>query len=310
MSASVLFDAPGPRARRRHLVLTVVAALALAGVLAFVLVVLGRNGDLAAEKWRPFLESASWQFYLLPGLLNTLKAAALSVVLAIAFGLVFGMGRLSHQRAVRWLCGVVVEFFRAIPVLVMMIFFFGVYAYRGVFTPELNPFFAVVTALTLYNGAVIAELVRSGVHGLPRGQGEAGLSIGLTPGQTLRSIELPQAITAMLPALISQIVVITKDSALGSVITYTELLSQGRTLSSSAANPLQTLLVVAVIFIVLNWLLTLLAQRVQQRLAGRGRTAGMVRTAAPTIVEGGGAPGEFAENAAQGVASRLPGQER
>ena len=129
-----------------------------------------------------------------------------------------------------------VEIFRAIPVLLMMIFFFGVYAYNGVFSAELNPLAATVTGLVLYNSAVLCEVLRSGVDQLPRGQREAGLSIGLSAGQTLRTVLLPQAITAMLPTLVSQLVVILKDTALGYNITYLELLNAGNTAASNYSN--------------------------------------------------------------------------
>jgi glutamate transport system permease protein len=203
------------------------------------------NGEFTSAKWSPFGEWSTWRFYLLLGIWNTIKAAVAAVALAMAFGFVFGVGRLSQNRAIRWISGAIVEFCRAVPVLIMMIFFFGIYAYNGVFPAAWNPFAAVVTALTLYNGAVIAELVRSGVFGLPKGQAEAGLSIGLTPSQTLVQIQLPQAITAMLPALVSQLVVILKDTALGTIITYPELLQQAQNLASARSNVIPALLVAA-----------------------------------------------------------------
>jgi glutamate transport system permease protein len=129
----------------------------------------------------------------------------------------------------------------------------------------------VVTGLTLYNGSVIAELVRSGVTTLPKGQSEAGLSIGLTPGQVLRSIQLPQALTAMLPALIGQFVVILKDSALGYQVTYLELLTWSKTLGSAFSNTVPAYLVCALLFILMNYSLTALASRVQRALSRRGR---------------------------------------
>ena len=161
------------------------------------------------------------------------------------FGLVFGMGRLSRLRAVRWVSGAVVEFFRSVPVLLMMIFFFFGWFSRIDWMPnELAPLAGVVLALTLYNGSVIAELVRSGVYSLPKGQAEAGLSIGLSPGQTLRSIQLPQALTAMLPALVGQLVVVLKDTALGTIILYPELLTAAKTLGSAYANTVPAYIVV------------------------------------------------------------------
>ena len=276
----VLFDAPGPRARRRHALMTVVGVLLMA---AGLWVALGRMADanqLQGYQWKGFVtEPVWWTSYLLPGLWGTIKAAALSVVFAGVFGIVFGMGRLSHVVAIRWVCGVVVEFFRAVPVLMMMLFlYFGYFATSGVVGPSTAPLVSVVIALTLYNGSVIAELVRSGVHGLPAGQSEAGLSIGLTPGQTLRNIQLPQALTAMLPALVGQLVVVLKDSALGFVITYPELLNQAKTLGSAYSNTLPAYLVAAMLFIVLNYLLTRLASFVEgwMKSRGTGGSAGQV----------------------------------
>lgn len=273
MSSSVLFDAPGPKARRRHLILTVVAGLVLLGLLWIALGRLADRGELEWARWQPMLQRPAWEFNFLPGIWATLKAAGASIVLALVFGLVFGMGRVSQSRAIRIVSGCVVEFFRGIPVLIMMIAFFYFLAFRGVFDAETNPFVAVVAALTLYNGAVIAELVRSGVGSLPSGQAEAGLSVGLTPGQTMRTIQLPQAITAMLPALVGQLVVVLKDSALGAIITYPELLRQARNLAAGG-NSFQALVTAAVIFIIINFSLTTLAGYLERRINKRGKTAG------------------------------------
>lgn len=297
MSAqNVLFDAPGPRARRRHAILTGVGFLLAAATIALVLWKLNAQGQLEASMWTSLFTADVWTAYLIPGLLNTLKASAISIVLAIAFGLVFGMGRLSHLRAVRWVCSVVVEFFRSVPVLLMMYFTYFYYSNNGVFTNEINPLAAVVTGLTLYNGSVIAELVRSGVFGLPQGQAEAGLSIGLTRGQTLRSIQLPQALTAMLPALVGQLVVILKDSALGTAVLYPELLQAAKDIGTGYSNTIPAYVLVAVIFILLNYGLTLLAGRVERRLNRRGRGPRTGRQPAGVVGAGiGGADIEAAD---------------
>ena len=172
----------------------------------------------------------------------------------------------------------------------MMYFVFQIYAVNNVFGVDYNAFWAVVTALTLYNGSVIAELVRSGVHSLPKGQSEAGLSIGLTPGQTLRSIQLPQALTAMLPALVGQLVVILKDSALGIAISYTELLAQAKNVGTAYGAVIQAYVLAALLFIVINYGLTVLAGRVERRINRRGRAAGgTITNAMPGAAGGSGA---------------------
>jgi glutamate transport system permease protein len=264
-----LFDVPGPRARRRHAILTVLGLVIALGALAFALRKMADAQQLQPYMWTTFLKPVVWTEYLIPGLWGTLKAAVISVVLAGVFGLVFGVGRLSPNRVVNVVSGIVVEFFRAVPVLIMMIFAFNLYARNQIFPSALNPLAAVVTGLTLYNGSVIAELVRSGVHNLPRGQVEAGLSIGLTPGQALRSIQLPQALTAMLPALIGQLVVVLKDSALGYGITYLELLNWSKTLGSAYANTVPAYIVAALLFILINFSLSKVAGWAERQLNRR-----------------------------------------
>ena len=266
--ASVLFDAPGPKARVRHVIIAAVGVAAMLLILAFVIRALANpdNNQLTAEKWEPFVDPVSWTEYLLPGLAGTLQAAAISVVLAVVLGILLGMGRLSELRLLRIVCGAFVEFFRAVPVLMMMYFayYFGLYVLN--ISGEALPLFGVVVGLTFYNSCVIAELIRSGVHSLPRGQREAGWAIGLTPTQTLLSILLPQAITAMLPSIISQLVVILKDSALGYAINYLELLRSGQNLATTKGNLIPTLIVLALMYIVINYALTRVAGLVEKRL--------------------------------------------
>ncbi|MGX1769105.1 amino acid ABC transporter permease [Dietzia sp. NPDC055343] len=268
---TVLFDAPGPKARVRHRILTVIGALIAIAIAYFVYLKFDEAGQLKASMWEPFvIDPEVWTSYLIPGLKGTFTAAGISIVLAVIFGLLFGMGRLSPIGPVRWFCSVIVEFFRAVPVLLMMVFaYFGYFATSDLVPNVHAPLAAVVTALTLYNGAVIAELVRSGVHGLPKGQAEAGLAVGLTPGQVLRSIELPQALTAMLPALVGQLVVVLKDSALGYGITYLELLTWSKTLGSAYANTVPAYIVAGILFIIINYSLTKLAVYLEGRLKMR-----------------------------------------
>ncbi len=266
--AAVLFDAPGPKARARHRILAVVGSLAILALLAFAVVKLAdpTNNQFAPEKWAPFLNPVSWTAYLIPGFVGTIVAAVLSVLLAVVLGLLLGIGRLVEVRWVRWLCGGFVEFFRSVPVLMMMLFayYFGLNVLR--ISGSALPLFGVVVGLTVYNSCVLAELVRSGVNSLPKGQRESGLAIGLTPLKTLTIILLPQAITAMLPSMLSQLVVILKDSALGSMISYSELLRSGTNLATTNANLIPTMLVLAAMYILINSGLTKLASMVQDRL--------------------------------------------
>jgi len=286
--ASVLFDAPGPRARVRNHVISAITVVVVALVIWVIYAQLEAKGQLTAAKWEPFLTANLWTTYVLPGVEGTLTAAAVSIVLALVLGLLLGVGRLSTHAGIRWVSAVVVEFFRAVPVLIMMIFAYFLYAFYDVLPSQYLALAGVVTGLTLYNGAVIAEIVRAGVHALPRGQGEAASALGLTSGQTMRSILLPQAITSMLPVLISQLVVALKDTAIGYQITFVEMVRQGTVVGSSYGNYIPALMVIALLMISVNFTLSWFATWLERRMRGSRRGASPME---PGAVEQEGAPG-------------------
>ncbi|GAB7104906.1 amino acid ABC transporter permease [Streptomyces phaeofaciens JCM 4814] len=275
--SSVLYDTPGPRAKRRNVIFTVLFAVLILLLLWWVWLKMDEKDLFASAQWKPFTESQAWTTYLLPGLADTLKAASLAMVIALPLGAVFGISRLSDHRWVRGASGTVVEFFRAIPVLLLMLFANEFYARSTDISSEDRPLYAVVTGLVLYNAAVLAEIVKAGVLALPKGQTEAAYAIGLRKGQTMSSILLPQSVTAMLPAIVSQLVVIVKDTALGGVmIGFTELLNSRGTLAANYANPIPSFIVVAIMFIVLNFILTSFASWLERRLRRSKRSTGAV----------------------------------
>jgi glutamate transport system permease protein len=266
MSASVLFDTPGPRARIRNRVISAVTVVLVLLIAWVVYSRLSAKGQLTSAKWEPFLTENLWKTYVLPGVEGTLTAAAVSIVLALVLGFLLGVGRLSQHGGVRWTCSVVVEFFRAVPVLVMMIFAYFFYATSGLFPSKYLALAGVITGLTLYNGAVIAEIVRAGVNALPRGQSEAAEALGLRWGQTMRAILLPQAVTSMLPVLVSQMVVVLKDTAIGYQITFLEMVRQGTQVGSAYGNYVPALIVIAVLMICVNFALGSFATWLEGRL--------------------------------------------
>ncbi|MER8235322.1 amino acid ABC transporter permease [Streptomyces sp. NPDC094049] len=277
--SSVLYDTPGPRAKRRNVLLTIVFLVVLAVITWWVLSALADKNQLTADKWSPFItDSRVWTTYLLPGLTETLKAAALSILIALPLGAALGIGRLSDHRWVRVPVGAVVEFFRAIPVLLLMVFASALYSQFTSVSSDFRPLYAVVTGLVLYNASVIAEIVRAGVLSLPRGQSDAAVALGMRKGQTMLSVLLPQAVTVMLPALVSQLVVIVKDTALGgALLGFPELLSQNRQITANyGANTIATFVVIALIYIALNSLLTTLAGYLEKRLRRGGKSGAVV----------------------------------
>lgn len=271
-----LYDIPGPKARARNAGYTVLFVAAVLVVGWFVFLKLDEAGQLDAEKWTPFLLPSTWTVYLLPGLGVTLLIALISIAIALPLGAIFGIARMSVRRSVSWSSGTVVEVCRAIPVLIFMIFANELYAYYTDIDSDYRPFVAAVTGLVLYNGAVIAEIVRAGVYSLPSGQSEAAYALGLGKTQAMTQVLLPQAVRAMLPALVSQLVVILKDTALaGGALAVADLLASGQAISSNyGQNVLPTYVVIAVIYIVLNALLTSMASRLERRLARAKKAPG------------------------------------
>ncbi|MET9469332.1 amino acid ABC transporter permease [Streptomyces sp. NPDC006544] len=271
---SVLYDAPGPKAKARNWIYSGIFLVVAAALLWWVLSALADKNQLDADKWTPFVTDGQiWTTFLLPGLLETLKAGAIAMVIALPLGALLGIGRLSDHAWVRGVAGTWVEFFRAIPVLMLMIFgstFFVQYTAVG---SEIRPLYAVVAGLVLYNSAVIGEIVRAGVQSLPSGQTDAAKAIGMRKGQVMTYVLLPQAVTAMLPALVSQLVVILKDTAIGgALLGLAELLSMNRQIAANYSNTIPTLVVIAAIYIAVNFTLTTLASWLEGRLRKSTRT--------------------------------------
>lgn len=265
-TVSYLYEEPGPRGRRRIMIGSIFSALILAGILALGLWQFGSNGQLDADKWTPFTDWAIWQF-LLVGLRGTLIAASLVAVIGSLFGVMLALGRLSKVRIIHWLSTGYIEIARTVPVLLMIyLMLFGL-PQLGINFPTL---WKLVIPLSIANAAVFAEIVRAGILSLPRGQSEAALSLGLRQHQTTRLVVLPQALRNVTPTLVSQLVSLLKDTSLGFIVAYTELLYRGQVLSAYNQLLIQTFLVVTLIYLVFNGALSGLASRLQR--PGRRRT--------------------------------------
>lgn len=275
----VLHDLPGPKARRRALVGSLIAAVALLGAGGIVVRRLADAGQFSSRRWAPLVDPSAPEFaqvwaLLGTGLRQTLVAAALAITASMIVGTLLGVARMMLGRWGRVPLIGVMELLRGLPVVITIFFAYRVLPTLGVdvsFLPGEDGLWYLLVGLTVYNSVVIAEILRAGVRSLPGGQREAALTIGLTSGQTMRMVLLPQAFRVMLPSLISQLVVILKDTSLGGMLgLYTETLRQANRISQLLGNPLQLYLVVGVLFILINGSLSFLAQRLEQGLA-RGR---------------------------------------
>jgi len=273
---SVLYDVPGPRAIARNRVLGVLTVLVVAGVLGFIDWRLIETGQFTAEKWQAFTYTNVWVQIALSAW-RTLAAFGVAAVGALVLGFVLAIGRLSDHAWIRIPVGAVVEVLRAVPVLIFM---FLLYYGLPVLGIRMESYWAVVIALVAYNGSVLAEVIRAGVESLPRGQSEAGYAIGLRKAGVMRLVLLPQAIRAMMPVIIAQLVVTLKDTALGFIITYPELLFYARYLGSQSTygSPIVPMtIVVGSIYIALCLLLSLIATVVERRLRRSPRAPGVTR---------------------------------
>ncbi|MGO0577532.1 amino acid ABC transporter permease [Ornithinimicrobium panacihumi] len=275
-NATVLFDLPGPKARARHRILAVAGLLALLGLIAWVLMRFNAKGQLEPSLWSWVATVDAWRYYLLPGLLETLKAALIAIVVAMGLALGLAMARMSDLTPLRWAASLFVEFFRGVPVLIMMLFTFYFLVEMKWFPDGMNPLLGAVTGLILYNASVLAEVIRNGVASLPKGQREAGLAIGLSPSQTRRLILIPQSLSAMLPTLVSQVIVIVKDSALAVMILYPELTRAAGDLGAAQGAVMQAYIIAAVVYILINYGIERVARWVESRQRRRGRSAGGV----------------------------------
>jgi glutamate transport system permease protein len=271
VTEAALYDAVGPRGRRRILVGSLAGVLLVALVLGVAVARLAAKGGLDPELWRVLTEGPV-QRLIVRGLLATLRAALVAMALAMLVGAVLAIGRLSRRAWVARPAGAWVELFRGLPLLLLILFLFLGLPAVGV---TISVFWALVAGLTLYNSAVIGEIFRAGILSLPKGQTEAAYAIGLRRGQTLQLILIPQAVRRMLPALISQLVTLLKDTSLGFVIGYAELLRNGRSavefLGGRYSIPIYT--AIAVVYIAVNASLSFLARWLDRRTRRRlGRT--------------------------------------
>lgn len=286
MSSTALYDIPGPRTKRRHLLYGLISTAVILGIVAWGVLLLVDTGQFSATKWTPFAYKGI-QELLLTGLANTLKAFAYAAVLALALGGVLAAGRLSEHRPVRWISTLLVEFFRAMPVLVMIFFIYV--ALRA------EPIVALVAGLTLYNGSVLAEVFRTGVNSVERGQKEAAYALGMGKTQVMTHVLVPQAVRAMLPTIISQLVVALKDTSLGYLITYEEFLHAGKLVASNLDYELPFIPVVMVVSpiyigmcVALSWFANWVAKR--QRRNPKVEAAEVGAAEPGTLLPGGPQP--------------------
>jgi glutamate transport system permease protein len=273
---SVLYDVPGPKARRISLLGSVIGIVLIALLLAGAITVLANQGIFEGQRWAIFQNPQVWAL-IGDGIGATLSAAALAAVIAFPLGLALCLLRISDVAWIRIPTRVLLEFLRGMPVVLMMLFVLLVFG--------TSPFIAVVAGLILYNSAVFSEIIRAGIQSLPKGQREAGLTVGLTSFQSRLIIELPQAIRRMMPSLVAQLVVLLKDTSLGYIVAYGELLRAVQVMADFLGTQFlfPIFFVAAAIYILINLCVSRIAIWIERR--GTTKAAGGVAKADPVEVE-------------------------
>ncbi|MGW1839413.1 amino acid ABC transporter permease [Streptomyces sp. BBFR2] len=285
--ASVLYDAPGPRTKARNRLYSIVGSVAVVALIGFVIARLAAKGQFKPEMWNIF-NYADVRTSLRDGVLTTLGVFAVAAVLSLALGVLLAVARLSDHKPVRALATGFVELFRAIPLLITIyVLWVILLANRDALGLSGNgpQFWALVVGLTAYNGSVQAEVLRAGIVAVPRGQSEAAYALGMRKTQVMTTVLIPQAVRAMLPTIISQLVVTLKDTSLGYIITFEELLYTARQMSTNiivggSDTYVPVIIVTGVIYVAMCLALSALATWIERR--GRRTKRGVApATAAP-----------------------------
>ena len=265
-----LYEAPGPRTRRRITIFTVLALIAILCLIISIVRQFASTGQLAARYWNFFTQWSTWR-YLGLGLLSTLRAALTAAVIAIALGFLMMRGKLRRFKPLKWVSTALIEFTRGVPTLLLIYFFFLVIPRMGF---QIGAFWRITLPCAISASGIIAEAFRSGVNAVPKGQTEAGLSLGLSDLRVFYQVVFPQAIRFVIPSLISELVIVLKDTTFAYVVSYPDLMQNARVLITNHDALLSVYLVTAVIYILINYGLNKLSDRLARRSRLPSQTAG------------------------------------
>ena len=256
-----LYEAPGPRTRRLTLIATIVSLVLVAIALALIVRQFYVTGQLDPKYWSFFLRASTWT-YIANGFMGTIRVAVTAGAISLVLGILFMFGRISHIRPVAFVFRIIIDFFRGVPSLLLIYFFYLALPQYGFRIPA---FWMITLPVALAASGVLAEVFRAGVNAVPKGQTEAALSIGLTPGKTMRKIVLPQALKIVVPSLISQLVVVVKDTTVAYVVSYPDLMQNARVLITTHDALVQVYFVVAILYILVNYAINQLSIQMAHR---------------------------------------------
>ena len=257
-----LYEAPGPRTRRRVRIATAISLILVVAALAAIGYRFYITGQFAPRYWTFFAKATTWKF-LLQGFAGTVRVALTAGAIALALGLLLMLGRISHVKALSTVCRIVIDFFRSLPSLLLIYFFFLIVPQYGI---KMSSFWMLTLPVALAASGVLAEVFRAGVNAVPKGQVEAALSLGMSPLRTTFKIVLPQAIRFVIPSLISQLVVVVKDTTVAYVVSYPDLMQNARVLITNYDALVSVYFTIAIIYILINYAINQASIYVSHRL--------------------------------------------
>jgi glutamate transport system permease protein len=262
-----LYEPPGPKTRKRIVIATVISLFVLAGLVAGVIRQFYLTGQLDGKYWSFMMRATTWRF-LGKGILGTLEVAITAGFLAFVSGFLLMLGRVGTGKIVGKVCTVLIEFSRGVPTLLFIYFFFLVAPQLGW---KLSAFWKISLPVAISAAGMVAEVLRSGVNAVPIGQKEAALSLGMSGRSVFFKIVFPQAIRYVIPALISDLVIVVKDTTFAYVVNFPDLMQNARVLISNYDALLSVYLVVAVIYICINYLLNKVSEVIAGHRKGFGK---------------------------------------
>lgn len=245
----VLYEEPGPNTKRITRIATIISSMVVLIALAGILYRFYITNQFAARYWNFFLLPSTWIF-LGQGFLGTLSIALVAGILSLVLGLVLMLCRISHILWLKWIARILIDFFRGVPSLLLIYFCFLVIPRYGIKLPS---FWMITLPVACAAAAVLAEVFRAGVHAVAKGQKEAAKALGFSRAQILRLVVLPQAIRYVIPALISQLVVVVKDTTVAYVVSYPDLMQNARVLITNYDALVSVYFVIAALYIAVNW---------------------------------------------------------
>ena len=263
----VLYENPGPRTRRIVGIITAISLILLAIIIYAVIRRFYDTGQLSGRYWSFFLQGTTWSFIGM-GLMGTLEAALLSAAVAFVMGFAFMRARLSTSKPLRAFGTALVEFTRGVPTLLFIYFFLLVVPQTGL---KLPPLLKIALPVAISASGVVAEAFRSGVNAVPKGQSEAGLSLGMSGRHVFYKIVFPQAFRYIIPSLIAELVIVVKDTTFAYVVSFPDLMQNARVLISNYDAMLSVYTVAAVIYILINFALNRLSEKAAGNLSGNRR---------------------------------------